>query len=149
MLIIAAGVRQLCSYWPRLLSLLTVKVCHHNAGLWTLRCTAHGIAGGGVRRRETCQPANSIAAGCAQSKASVATDTRNSFSIRTPPHGDRWRFIPEHASAAVSVRSFPLIGEQHIDGRSACEQIHTACLFVQTADRRKLFGVSKPCLAHR
>ena len=103
--------------------------------------------GTAVRRRSA---AKSTAAGCGAAAEGIRLSLAIASQLMRHSHTVAWRpvgFISEYASAAV--RSFPLIGEQHIDGRSAREQIHTACLVVQAADCRKLFGVSKPCLAHR
>ena len=59
-----------------------------------------------------------------------------------------WRFIAKYAFATILVRAFAFVGEQHRDRRSAVDLFHPARLFVQTADRRKFFGVSKPGLSH-
>ena len=59
-----------------------------------------------------------------------------------------WRFIAKYAFATILGRAFAFVGEQHRDRRVAVDLLHPARLFIQAADRRKLFGVSKPGLSH-
>jgi len=59
------------------------------------------------------------------------------------------RFIAEYASAAILMRARAFVGEQCLDGRTACMPLQPTRLFVQPPDRRQLLEVTEPCLPYR
>ena len=59
------------------------------------------------------------------------------------------RFITEYAPAAILVRVRTFVGEQRLNGSSACMPLQPTRLVVQPPDRRQLLEVTELCLPHR
>ena len=55
----------------------------------------------------------------------------------------------KYALAAILMRLRPLLGKQRPDGRSGYMPLQPTGLFIQSPDRRQLFGMTEPGLLYR